>query len=205
MRRKKRSSCRASPWDSGESKVAGVCWRGVHTRTGHIGVPGSGQHTMAGDQTDNDWKYKPATEEKLVAAGAIPDGPEIDVLKANHHGSDTSSGSAFVHALDPEVAVISAEFTSNYRLPKRITLRQFQKNRCYVLITGDGLDPETDDFPGSAETNLDDPGAFTVDPDAVFNNRGDAAILVLQDGDRYTVIGDSFGQTFSAMDAQNQR
>ena len=130
---------------------------------------------------------------------------DIDVLKVSHHGSDTSSSSAFVQALDPEVAVISAKFTSNHRLPKRITLKQFQENRCYVLVSGDGLDPATDDFPDSTETNLDDPGTFTVDPDAVFNNRGDVTILVSQNGDRYTVIGDSFGKTFSAVDAQNQR
>lgn len=45
----------------------------------------------AGDQTDDDWKSKPAIEEAVLDSGAIPNGNDIDVIKVNHHGSKSSS------------------------------------------------------------------------------------------------------------------
>ncbi len=157
----------------------------------------------AGDQTGNEWRPSPAIEEAVVNSGAIPAGPDIDVLKVNHHGSDTSSSSSFVQALDPEVAIISTRFTRRDRLPKRITLKQFQENRCYVLITGDGIDPEMGGYADSSRTPLDDTGVFTVNESVVFNDQGNVTILVSCDGRRYTVMGDSFAGTFSAVDADN--
>ncbi len=159
----------------------------------------------AGDQTDDDWRSEPAVEEAVVASGAIPGGSDIDVFKVSHHGSDTSNSPAFIQALDPEVAVISSKFRSDHRLPKRITLKQVQENRCYVLITGEVLDPATGDYSDSPNTSADDPGVFSVSQNAVFNSQGNVTVLVSRDGGRYTVIGDSFGKTFSAADADNQR
>ena len=108
------------------------------------------------------------------------------------------------------MAVISTKFTTRDKLPKKIALKQLQDNRCFVLITGDGRNPETGD-PDDPDTRdftdalTPDDDTFTVDSDAVFNNRGSVTILVSVDGSRYTVIADSFAKTFSAADADNAR
>ena len=158
----------------------------------------------AGDQTDDNWKDKPAVEDSILDADAIPGGPDIDLLKVSHHGSDTSNSPRFIKALDPEVAIVSSTHT-HHGIPKRITLKTLQDNRVFVLITGDGKDPETGDYTQSSATPDDDPVAFTVNPAAVFNKQGDVTVLVSKDGNRYTVTGASFAKTFSAKDSDNQR
>lgn len=163
---------------------------------------GSFEFYSAGDQTDDDWKSMAAVEAAILASGAIQDGNDIDVLKVNHHGSDTSTSKALVEQMLPEVAVISTKFT-HHGLPKKIVLKQFQENRCFVLITGDGLNPDEDDYTDSSATSEDDD--FTISDSIVFNNQGNVTILVSSDGGRYTVFGNSFAKTFSADDSQNQR
>ena len=171
----------------------------------------------AGDQTCEEWTndHEPV-EENLVKANPFApyvaneddetDGSgadiDIDVMKASHHGSDTSSSNVLVEALDPEVAVFSADFISTYKHPRKVALMQFEENRCYSLITGDGHDPETDDFSGSTNSADD---TYNANPDAVFNEVGQVVITVHQDGTRYTVRADTFVRTFSAVDSDNQR
>ena len=127
------------------------------------------------------------------------------MLKVSHNGSDSSGSPAFFAALDPEVAIISTKYTAGDKLPKKITLKQFQENRCYTLITGDGHDPTTGDFEHSPHTTLDDPGNFSVDGNAVFNDQGDVTVLVSGEGSRHTVVGRGFDKTFSAVDGENRR
>ena len=124
-------------------------------------------------------------------------------MKVNHHGSDTSTSAAIVSQMLPEVAIISAKFTASYKLPKQIAIKQFQDNRCYVLVTGDGHNPQTQDFTKSGATTDDD--AFTVNEAGVFNDQGNVTILVSPDGFRYTVIAGSFAKTFTSSDSLNQR
>ncbi len=156
----------------------------------------------AGDQTDDDWKHhEPAVEEKLIAANAIPGGNDIDVIKVSHHGSDTSTSASLVTEMDPEVAIISSDFVSNQGLPKRNVIQLFEENDCYVLVTGDGINPDTDQFTDSGASTLDD--NYRHDPAAVFNARGTITVLVSTDGTKYTVLGDSFSKTFSAKDSDN--
>ena len=135
----------------------------------------------ADDQTSSEWKSKPATEEKMLDSGAIPGGNDIDVLKVNHHGSDTSAGKKLVKELLPEVAIISTKF-SDAKLPKKIVLKQLEDNRSYVLITGDGQDKDNNTFMGSFKSNCDD--CYTPSTSAVFNNQGDITVLVSKDGNR---------------------
>lgn len=159
----------------------------------------------AGDQTDNDWRSMPAVEESIIAAGAIPGGHDIDVLKVSHHGSNTSSSVDFVKAIDPEVAIISTKWHGGFKFPRKVVLKQFQDNRCFSVITGDSFVPGTTDFFASPTSEASDPAVFTVNPNAVLNDQGDVAVLVSTDGKRYTVRGKSFAKTFSAVDADNGR
>jgi len=47
------------------------------------------------------------------------------VLKAGHHGSSSSSSEAFLDAVDPEVAVVSSAYDSQYGHPHEEVLRRF--------------------------------------------------------------------------------
>jgi len=53
-----------------------------------------------------------------------------DVLLVPHHGSDTSSSVAFIHAVNPVLSVISVGYKNRYRLPNdRVTRRYDLANR----------------------------------------------------------------------------
>ncbi len=73
----------------------------------------------------------------------------------------------------------------------------------WATETGDGIDPDSQDYAESGVTDEDN--GFTVSDLAIFNNQGNVTILVSTDGSQYTVIGDSFAKTFSAVDSNNQR
>jgi len=47
------------------------------------------------------------------------------VMKAGHHGSSSSSSEAFLDAVDPEVAVVSSAYDSQYGHPHEEVLRRF--------------------------------------------------------------------------------
>ena len=158
----------------------------------------------AGDQTSAEWRKTrepPAVEKSVLDSGAIPGGNDIDVFKVSHHGSDTSTGKRLAEELLPEVAIISTEH-GKYEHPKRVVLKQLQDNRSYVLITGNGQNARGR-YADSGETREDD--SFTPSPDAVLNEQGDVTILVSREGDRYTVTGNTFSKTFSAVDKHNVR
>ena len=159
----------------------------------------------AGDQTSNDWKHEyPDTEEKMVDAGAIPGGNDIDVLKVSHHGSDTSTGRRFANALRPEVSIISTQL-GGHGLPKRVVLKVLEESGSVVLVTGTGRDAKTGRYTDSGATSEDD--AYTPSSDAAVDAMGDVTVLVSADGGSYTVSGGSrrWTRTFSARDADNRR
>jgi len=54
-------------------------------------------------------------ESNLVRSGSLP---VVDVVVVPHHGSSTSSGSAFVAALKPAVAIVSASYGNRWGFPK---------------------------------------------------------------------------------------
>lgn len=58
-------------------------------------------------------------EARLLARGLL--GP-VDVLKVGHHGSDSSSTPAFLAALRPRIALISAGLDNEYGHPHAVTL-----------------------------------------------------------------------------------
>lgn len=63
-------------------------------------------------------------EEQLLLSG---ESLAADVLKVGHHGSTTSSSEAFLAAVSPQIAVISAGIDNRYGLPKEKILTRLQE------------------------------------------------------------------------------
>ena len=57
------------------------------------------------------------------------------VLLVPHHGSHTSSSHAFLNAVSPQYAIISAGELNRYHLPSHIVLSRYQQNRVKVYNT----------------------------------------------------------------------
>lgn len=60
---------------------------------------------------------------------------EFLVLKAGHHGSDTSSTAEFLDAVDAEVALVSAGRRNRYGHPSAETLEALRSRHAHVLRT----------------------------------------------------------------------
>ena len=74
-----------------------------------------------------------ATEEEELAAAAS--NIRADVLKVSHHGSKTSSTTAFLSAVQPSLAVISVGANNHFGHPAPETLANLQNTRAKVLRT----------------------------------------------------------------------
>jgi len=88
---------------------------------------------------DIGWKI----EEEILSSGL-----EIrsQVLKAPHHGSDSSSSGAFLTAVQPEYIIISAGRGNRYNLPHPAVLARYEKTGARILRT---------DFQGAVEIRTD--------------------------------------------------
>lgn len=155
----------------------------------------------AGDQTSDDWKNKTDTEIAVIHSGALGQETDIDVLKVNHHGSDTSTGHDFIFSLDPEVAVISSKYTKRDKLPKMVSIKQLVENQVLVYVTGDGFNPETGTFTDSNVTHEDD--GYLPPEENIINHAGDVHIFVASDGMSYRVVAGGVWKEFSAVDSDN--
>lgn len=156
----------------------------------------------AGDQSSDDWKNEPDREMAVFDSGAIGSENDIDVIKVSHHRSDTSTGDAFVNALDPEVAIISTKFSKGDKLSKMVAIKQLVENQALVYITGDGHNPQSGTFTQSEHTEDD---GYTPQADSVINNAGDVHIFVSADGSTYDVVNNGTWREFSAVDSDNVR
>lgn len=135
-------------------------WDGVHFRV--LGpVPGEGDRNndsscvllvegrggrllLAGD-------ISTATEPRVAAA--LGPGPR-PVLLVPHHGSKTSSGAAFIAALQPPLAVVSAGWRNRFGHPKPEVLARYADARVPVFNTAElGAIPL--DFPADAPPRRD--------------------------------------------------
>jgi competence protein ComEC len=63
-------------------------------------------------------------EQGLIAAGP-PEDLRADVLLVPHHGSGTSSGAAFLRAVQPEAAVFQLGYGNRYRHPRDDVWRRY--------------------------------------------------------------------------------
>lgn len=85
-----------------------------------------------------------SAEKEMIDSGRLVD---IDVYKAGHHGSDTSSSEEFLEIIKPDIAVISCGEGNSYGHPCDITLENLSKytDKVYrtdlngtIVITSDG-------------------------------------------------------------------
>ncbi len=60
---------------------------------------------------------------------------KVDVLKAGHHGSKTSSDPDFIERIGPRIALISVGKNNRYGHPNQETLETYNKNKIKVLRT----------------------------------------------------------------------
>ncbi|HHY59160.1 MAG TPA: MBL fold metallo-hydrolase, partial [Clostridia bacterium] len=71
-------------------------------------------------------------EQDMLAGGADL---AAQVLKAGHHGSSTSSSEAFLRAVQPQIAVISAGKDNSYGHPHREVLERLTSLGVEILRT----------------------------------------------------------------------
>lgn len=71
-------------------------------------------------------------ETDMLRRGVLED---IDVLKAGHHGSSTSSGGEFLEIVKPEYAVISCGAGNSYNHPSESVMRRFGEDRIQIFRT----------------------------------------------------------------------
>lgn len=82
-------------------------------------------------------------EAKLLAFEAThPGALKADVLKVPHHGSESASTQAFINAVNPDFAIISA--STKHHLPKATTVSRYQNNNRVILRTDDHTEPGVD-------------------------------------------------------------
>lgn len=73
-----------------------------------------------------------SAEKEMLESGRLAD---VDVYKAGHHGSDTSSSDGFLDKVSPEIAVISCGTGNSYGHPKQSTLDKFVERGIQVYRT----------------------------------------------------------------------
>jgi competence protein ComEC len=60
---------------------------------------------------------------------------DIDVLKVGHHGSNTSTSSELLHALNPEFGIISTSINNRYGMPHQEVINQLKAFHIKYYIT----------------------------------------------------------------------
>ena len=81
-------------------------------------------------------------EELLALEQAHPGTLKADLLKVPHHGSETASTQAFIDAVDPDFAIISA--STGHHLPKATTVQRYEDGQRVVLRTDENRDSNVD-------------------------------------------------------------
>jgi hypothetical protein len=141
-----------------------------------------------------------------VESYLAPDVGEVDVLRVNHHGSDHSSNSNFIAAVDPQAAIISVGNANTYGHARQATI-----DRLLGVIDGDptrgvwlymtergddGIGGCLTDYSGSdaAAANLYGQATIVSDTDNDYCTieGGDVDVVVSADGSTFTVEGTAY-------------
>lgn len=72
------------------------------------------------------------SEDEMLKNGLLED---IDVLKAGHHGSNTSSGGEFLEIANPEYAVISCGAGNSYNHPSETVMKRLSESGADIFRT----------------------------------------------------------------------
>ena len=109
------------------------------------------------------------TEKKIADRDLVLD---VDIYKANHHGSHTSSFVEFINDLKPSVVVISNGDRADYQHPRQVTLDTFaglspppavfQTNKYFKGGLGGNV---PDDFIADLDSSTSQTGTITVSVD----------------------------------------
>ena len=132
------------------------------------------------------------TEKKIADRDLVLD---VDVYKANHHGSHTSSSVDFMNDLKPSVVVISNGDRADYQHPRQVTLDTYAS-----------LDPRPSVFQtnkyfkGGLGGNV--PDDFIADLASSASQSGTIAILVDEPTGTYTVSYRDKTHTFEIKDRE---
>ena len=109
---------------------------GLETNTASIVgklVFGKTSFLLTGDSPQNIERYLTALDGNPLVGGL-----DVDVLKAGHHGSKTSSAKEFVMLASPAFAVISAGKDNTYGHPHKEVLETLQSSGAIILETKNG-------------------------------------------------------------------
>lgn len=71
-------------------------------------------------------------EREILATG---ENIEAEILKMGHHGSDTSSSTEFLDAINPDYALISAKIGNKYKHPIKSTMEELEGRNIQVYRT----------------------------------------------------------------------
>ncbi|KRM72555.1 hydrolase (metallo-beta-lactamase superfamily) protein [Lacticaseibacillus brantae DSM 23927] len=84
---------------------------------------------------DSQWLFTGDTTKEVEQAQLVPQHLQADFLKVSHHGSKTASDFAFIQALNPQLALISAGRNNRYGHPHQETLATLQALHIPALNT----------------------------------------------------------------------
>jgi competence protein ComEC len=141
-------------------------WDGVRFRWLHPGdalLPGDNDRSCVLEARAGAWTLLLAgdaerlAEQQMLARGL--DGP-IDIVVVPHHGSRTSSSAAFVAALAPRWAVVSAGYRNRWGFPAASVVSRWQASGAQVPGTADSGAIEFNVNPGRS---LDPPSRWRID------------------------------------------
>lgn len=126
----------AAPWQPCEAGTAWT-WNGVRFTILHPSAPDFGSALLASNARSCVLRVATAQrsllltgdigvrEEQGLMATVPPEDLRADVLLVPHHGSGTSSGLAFLRAVQPEAAVFQLGFDNRYRHPRDDVWRRY--------------------------------------------------------------------------------
>ncbi|MDH3972013.1 MAG: MBL fold metallo-hydrolase, partial [Gammaproteobacteria bacterium] len=132
---------------------AGACWRGQHWNWDgvHFEILGPAEGgRLTGNNASCVLRIEAAGGQSALLTGDIERQAEqqlleslaarlqVDVLVVPHHGSKTSSGPAFVKAVNPALALVPSGYRNRYGFPKAEVLERYAGIQATVGQTGLG-------------------------------------------------------------------